>query len=169
MRLKSTYLFLALAFCLCSNTYGGFIIKTPSSIIAINNTSAEQGISEKHTSSPLIVVSNLFYHYPFHIGGHKGIAIALGILGLLPFSLFFVGTPRMYYGYWLIGAIQFLGFFAAIFGIILVANAPPTTMAIILLSFGCLMYLWHLVDLIRIIANNLLPRKERNSMRRGHR
>jgi len=172
MHLKPHYLLLVFALCLFSNAYGGFIINSPSGIAILNPVSLKKESSEKYISSSRNVFTNLFRHTPFRIGGHRGIAIALGILGLLPPTLFFVGTHRMYYGYWLIGCIQFLGFFAAVIGVFTIgfagtASASSMTLGIVLFSFACLIYLWHLVDLIRIITNNLRPKKEWNGRSPG--
>ena len=164
MRFRLYYLPIIISLLFSVTSYAAFPVKSFATIISSELPTEHR----EHVSSTGNFIRRLYnkgHHLfvPMHVGGHRGVAILFGILGLLPFSLFFMGTHRLYYRYWLIGALQFLGFLSLITGLffITLGSVYFLNLYIPLFVFGGLMYLWHFVDLVRIIQNNLLPKGER--------
>ena len=112
---------------------------------------------------------------------NRGLASALGILGFV-FGIF--GLQRLYLGYTWQGFFQMLTPATAVIMLVLALYAFPTasaifatTVAILAIGLITFVYIWQIVDIVRISSGTLMPKwgyyrdrvnRNRRSVQRGY-
>jgi len=166
MLLKPIIIILTSLLLCFGNSYGAFCLKTAPAKLAITNVPAiSKAASPKEESQQVYSKHNLSIHPHGRSQKDdllKAAAIILNIIGLFTCIC---GLHRLVYGYWIIGALQLLGGGALAMGLLLLLFGSWGGVVLALLVFGGLMFLWHFSDLIRILANDLVPKWQRRPKR----
>ena len=167
MHTRSFFIVFIASLLFCVNGYSAFPVNTRGNNNQQMQTTLQRNSSENRSNHAIKNIFNLkrlhqFFAQPDISSILKAAAIILNILGIF---FFVYGLHRFLYGYWLAGALQTLGGLAIFIGFVMIFGFMGpiiiTPLGLALLIYGGLMLLWHISDLIRMIANNLVPKGEK--------
>jgi len=153
---------------LSANCYGAFHLKTtitrPATINVSGAIASHSPINEgaKVASTKNFLVKIRHRVRDFLAGTNpEDVKTTAALLALLGVCIPIRGLHRIYYGYYAIGIIQFLGGIATIFAFIMLTSATitlPLGTLFLLLFMIAFFYWWQIIDLIHISKDKLRPK-----------